>query len=88
MGDFRLFFVFEDPASTISIELRLLPQRSSNMATKTPPKKNPAENTQEPEAKKKALATAVSQIEKTYGKGSIIRMGENPRMDISSVSTG
>ncbi len=58
------------------------------MATKTPPKKNPAENTQEPEAKKKALATAVSQIEKTYGKGSIIRMGENPRMDISSVSTG
>ena len=39
--------------------------------------------------KKKALAAALGQIEKQFGKGSIMRMGDNsvPR-DIASVSTG
>ena len=41
-----------------------------------------------PEAKKKALDTAISQIEKSFGKGTIIKMGENPQMNISTVSTG
>jgi len=41
-----------------------------------------------PEAKKKALDTAISQIEKSYGKGTIIKMGENPQMNVSAVSTG
>ena len=41
-----------------------------------------------PEEKKKALSTAISQIERAYGKGSIIKMGENPRMPVSVVSTG
>ena len=41
-----------------------------------------------PEEKKKALNTAISQIERTYGKGSIIKMGENPRMTVSVVPTG
>ena len=41
-----------------------------------------------PEAKKKALETAINQIEKNYGKGSIIKMGENPQMNVSVVSTG
>jgi len=41
-----------------------------------------------PEEKKKALSTAITQIERAYGKGSIIKMGENPRMSVSSVSTG
>ena len=43
---------------------------------------------QTPEEKKKALATAISQLEKSYGKGTIIKMGENPKMNVSSVSTG
>ena len=47
---------------------------------------NPAEQT--PEDKKKALATAISQLEKSYGKGTIIKMGENPKMNVSAVSTG
>ncbi len=47
---------------------------------------NPAEQT--PEEKKKALATAISQLEKSYGKGTIIKMGENPKMNVSAVSTG
>ncbi len=40
------------------------------------------------DAKKKALDTAITQIEKAYGKGTIIKMGENPKMNISAVSTG
>lgn len=38
--------------------------------------------------KKKALDTAISKIEKTYGKGSIIKMGERPDMAVSAVSSG
>ena len=41
-----------------------------------------------PEEKQKALETAISQIEKSFGKGTIIKMGENPKMNVSSVSTG
>ncbi len=41
-----------------------------------------------PEEKKKALATAISQIEKNFGKGTIIKMGENPKLNVSAVSTG
>ncbi len=38
--------------------------------------------------KKKALATAISQIEKDFGKGTIMKMGETARMNVSAVSTG
>lgn len=41
-----------------------------------------------PEEKQKALETAISQIEKNFGKGTIIKMGDNPKMNVSSVSTG
>ncbi len=41
-----------------------------------------------PEEKKKAIAVAIAQIERSYGKGSIIKMGENPRMTVSVVPTG
>ena len=41
-----------------------------------------------PEAKKKALDTAISQIEKNFGKGTIIKMGENPQLNVSAVSIG
>lgn len=36
----------------------------------------------------KALEIALSQIEKQFGKGSIMRMGERPEMMIESISTG
>jgi recombination protein RecA len=36
----------------------------------------------------KALDVALSQIEKQFGKGSIMRMGENTHMGIESISTG
>ena len=38
--------------------------------------------------KKKAIAGAISLIEKTYGKGTIMRMGEAPELEVSAVSTG
>lgn len=41
-----------------------------------------------PEEKKKALDTAISQLEKSFGKGTIIKMGENPKMNVEAVSTG
>ena len=40
------------------------------------------------EEKKKALDTAIAAIEKAYGKGAIMRLGETKAMDIESISTG
>ena len=38
--------------------------------------------------RQKALDMAMSQIEKQFGKGSVMKMGERPQMDIEAVSTG
>ena len=38
--------------------------------------------------KKKALSAALSQIERQFGKGSIMKMGDHPREAMPSVSTG
>ena len=38
--------------------------------------------------KQKALETALGQIERNFGKGSIMRLGDDARMDIEAVSTG
>lgn len=38
--------------------------------------------------KQKALEAALSQIERAFGKGSIMRMGQNETLNIDSVSTG
>ena len=40
------------------------------------------------EDKHKALETALAQIEKAYGKGSIMRLGQNTAMNVEAVSTG
>ena len=57
------------------------------MATKKKATPAPAaENTAD--GKKKALETAISQIEKTFGQGTIIKMGENPKLNVSAVSSG
>ncbi|MCL1951898.1 MAG: recombinase RecA [Oscillospiraceae bacterium] len=39
-------------------------------------------------SRKKALDTAMAQIEKAYGKGSIMRLGENVAMQVGAISTG
>lgn len=39
-------------------------------------------------AKKKALSTALSQIDKKYGEGTVMRLGKNAHMEVQAVSTG
>lgn len=42
-----------------------------------------------PDAKKQAILTAISQIEKAYGKGSIMKMGESiGKLEVDIISTG
>ena len=38
--------------------------------------------------KQKALETAISQIEKQYGKGSIMKLGQNATLNIEAIPTG
>ncbi len=38
--------------------------------------------------KEKALETALRQIEKQFGKGAVMRVGQNPAMQIDAISTG
>lgn len=38
--------------------------------------------------KKKALQNAISQIEKTYGKGSIMKLGESAHLNVDTIPTG
>lgn len=40
------------------------------------------------ENKQKALAAALGQIEKQFGKGSIMRLGEDRSMDVETIPTG
>lgn len=48
----------------------------------------PVERIVDPEEKKKALKTAIAQIEKQFGEGSVMFMGGNQKMNIEHVSTG
>ncbi len=54
--------------------------------TKKPAVVSAADGT--PEEKKKALETAISQITKAYGQGTIMKLGENAHMSVSAVSSG
>ncbi len=38
--------------------------------------------------KQKALESALSQIERSFGKGSIMRLGQTPALDVEAISTG
>ena len=48
----------------------------------------PLEIPSDNEAKKKALETAISQIEKSYGKGSIMRLGQGLQVNVEALPTG
>ena len=54
------------------------------MAQKKPTYEAPAPA----EDKKKALETALHQIEKNFGKGSVMRLGDRPEMNIDAIPTG
>ena len=38
--------------------------------------------------RKKALQTAISQIEKNFGKGTVMRLGDRPEMNVDAIPTG
>ena len=38
--------------------------------------------------KKKALATAISQLEKNFGTGTVMRLGDRPEMNVEAIPTG
>jgi recombination protein RecA len=50
--------------------------------------KAPLERVAPAEDKQKALATAMAQIEKNHGKGSIMRLGEQLHINVETISTG
>ena len=54
------------------------------MATKKTPYDAPAPATD----KKKALQTALAQIEKSYGKGAVMRLGDRPELNVDAIPTG
>ncbi|MBR6119507.1 MAG: recombinase RecA [Oscillospiraceae bacterium] len=54
------------------------------MASKKPAYEAPTPATD----KKKALETALRQIEKSFGKGAVMRMGERPEMNVEAIPTG
>ena len=52
-------------------------------------KKNAAYEAPSPAAdKKKALDTALAQIEKNFGKGAVMRLGDRPEMNVEAIPTG
>ena len=59
------------------------------MAAKADKTKKPAEKTEADQSeRKKALDAALAQIEKQYGKGAIMRRGENRKMNVDAIPTG
>ncbi len=50
--------------------------------------KVPSMNSQTDPGKKKALDAALDQIDKAYGKGSIMRLGQFEKVDVSAIATG
>ncbi len=56
------------------------------MATKKPQKK--MEIPQDKDARKKALNTAIAQLERNYGEGTVMKLGENKHMEVQAVHTG
>ena len=58
--------------------------RKFNMATRKTVYDAPSPATD----KKKALQTALAQIEKNFGKGTVMRLGDKPEMNVDAIPTG
>lgn len=58
------------------------------MATKPKKKTVVSSAPMDADEKKKALATALAQIEKDFGKGTIMKLGDNARMNVQGIPTG
>mgnify|MGYP004470749395 CR=1 FL=1 len=58
------------------------------MAKENQNKKTPAVPVSEPEEKKKAIEAVIGVIEKQYGKGSIMKLGDSPSVSVDVIPTG
>lgn len=58
------------------------------MAEKAVKKERTIRNADAQDAKAEALQTALAQIEKQYGKGAVMRLGEAPQMNVEAIPTG
>jgi len=58
------------------------------VSTKSVFKQKAAYMSSEKESKQKSLQSAVDRLEKTYGKGIIMRMGDKQVLDVETISTG
>ncbi len=59
------------------------------MATKKSPEKKAVPLSQQTrEEKKKALETAIQQLEKTYGAGAVMRLGQTTTLNVEAIPTG
>jgi recombination protein RecA len=52
------------------------------------PSKPPVERDMQEKQKKEALQTVLDRLEKDFGRGSVMRLGEVPHMQVSSIPTG
>jgi recombination protein RecA len=78
-------------ATTVTASTRYAADKpAEKTASKTPDKiaeHTPTGNSTDP-AKKKALEAALEQIDKVYGKGSIMRLGQFGKVEVGAISTG
>ena len=58
------------------------------MATKKPAEKKAMPIAATKEDKQKALETAIQQLEKTYGAGAVMRLGQTQTLNVEAISTG
>ena len=66
----------------------MLGKGTSKMASSKKASKTPVPVNLDAEGKKQALATALTQIERNFGAGSIMKLGENARMEVQAIHTG
>ena len=71
----------EQPEGVIIIKMNLCSERMKNMA-KT------AATTSTEENKLKALENAIAQIEKAYGKGAVMKLGDNTHLNVETFPSG
>ena len=66
------------------LSLPAMTGRKINMSTKKTSYQAPTPAS----ARRKALETALAQIEKSYGKGTVMRLGDRPDMNVDAIPTG
>jgi recombination protein RecA len=67
---------------------RFSPNTAGRKKNKMATKKTTYEAPTPASDKKKALQTALAQIDKSFGKGTVMRLGERPEMNVEAIPTG